>query len=211
MFGAVPETTYATIQQRLRTQVLPFIISAERLKYYPPYLAFNIYAYLQALLAAIVGAGLSAPVLNFFNGILSPEKGTAAATGKSAVQIAEIPPSLTWTAIVLAVVLIAARTYFTRADLERKWVLAESCRKEFSKLNTELVAALLSGGNVEGQVETKRTAVATIYQRHNAEGSWPYAITEPGIEPQVETRLQFMMKQLEANPNAAQPQIQQQG
>ena len=186
------------IIQQLQVQILPFIIRAERLWRRPEYLAFSVYSYLRAVLAAVVGAGISAPILNFLNSLTSaaPESSQATRAG-----IAQVPEGLTWVGLSIVVLLIGVQTYFAKREVEKRWVLAQSCRKEFRGLNTRAVQAMGSP-DVVNQLAKIRNEVSTIYGRHYIEDSWPYPASEPGIDPLVEARLRDMVKQLETNPKA---------
>jgi hypothetical protein len=194
----------SAVEQQLRSHILPFVITAERLGRFPGYFSFRIYSYLKDFLTAVAGAGILPPVLNALAKIVGGEGG-----GGSALEVAKVPPWLSWIALGVAVTLIGLRVYFSREDVEKRWVLAQSCGREFRKLNVRLVNILNTAPDLEYQIKGIRNEVATIYQRHTSEESWPYVITEPGIEELVEQRLQVMLQQLKSNQNRGFAEIDQ--
>jgi len=66
------------VERKLEQSILPYFVSAEKLRWQPFYLAYSFYIYTHDLLAALVGVGVSHPLLRVFVGGESSVGGTAA-------------------------------------------------------------------------------------------------------------------------------------
>jgi len=173
------------IAQLLEHQILPFVISAERLWRRPEYLIYTFYSYTREVLGAFAGLGLAGPVVMWAQ-LLKDGK---VADGHASTAV---PTGISLGIVALIIVL---RVVFSKRDLEKRSVLAETCRKEFQSLNTRIIASL-ARQDVGGELAKMRNEAADIYRRHSGDGSYPWAIAEPGIEPIVRQRLQYMLKQI---------------
>jgi len=176
----------------LRYSIVPFIISGERLRFWPKYLFYNAYSYLREILAALAGIGLFPPVWKFLNTIPNPAP-NAPSTPPSI-------PALTASGVAIAVALVLTRVYVSHHELDKKAVLASSCTSELRGLNVKLQFNATKGSaSFYSELQNIANSIATIIQRHVTEGSWPYTSNDmiaSGIEGEVMKRTTTLLRKL---------------
>ncbi len=179
-----PETT-SDIKRRLEL-LFPYILSSEKLIWRPFYVTYKLYTYSRDILTAVVGLGVVSPVFKLLASALSGEK----VTGESAQSLSRDLPAL-WFVVVLAAAIISAvmRVYVTTEQVEKRAVLAKSCRREFRGLSSRLYFALQTE-NPKSEIIDIQNEVTQTVRRYIGEDAWPWQGVAPGTEAAGRVRAQ---------------------
>lgn len=173
------------LTKQLQDQLVPFIVSAEKLWLRPDYLLFAVYWYLEAVIAATAGAGILPPLLRWSEFLVNPDLHSVKA------------PYLPSYAVIMAIIFVVGRIYIGRAGLEKRAVLAEVCADEFRELNTELFIAATSG-RLKSELPSAIDSALDIVKRHQRAGSWPYNPFAHNITAATERRTAEIIKSMSA-------------
>lgn len=175
------------IKQRLEL-LLPYIISSERLKWQPFYIICKVNTYSRDVLTAIVGLGVVPPVFGLISNALS---GKEFGKGEAQNIFATLAPA--WLIVVLLVVIFSAvmRVYVTTEQVEKRAVLARSCRNEFRALSSRLHFALQTNDPKSEIIQIQNEVTKTVH-RHITEESWPWLGHAPGTDAQGKVQAQSL-------------------
>lgn len=173
------------VVRKLAHEILPYVISAERLRRVPRYVAWYTFTWVRDILAFLSGTGAAGHT-----------------TWKAVAGDAPLPPTLvglpTGIAVVIAVVAAAyavLRAIVARDDGEKKAVLATSCRRDFQILGRRLRTALGKSDPMPDLVSLQ-AEIHAVVDRHMGEGSWPFQDTfADGISEDVASRTSSLVAQ----------------
>jgi hypothetical protein len=137
------------------------------------------------LAAALVGIGISPPILAVFTG----QEGQHATVSSATAAAAPIT-------IAAAVLWMLLKVIVTRQNGEKRSVLARSCRREFRGLAITLRDELAKENPMPG-LEKIQKDIAAIVQRNVAEDSWPWEGPASRIARRVQKRLDRLCTEFE--------------
>src|SRR5262249_25116868 len=180
-FIASRETTMLGQAEKWKIEqtILPFVFSAEKLKWRPLYISYNIYDYSRGLLTALVGAGLSTPAFDLYERVLNPSR-QVTSSGSAQSPLAGIPNEWMPWVVVVAVSLIIARMVIEKTNAEKRVILARSCQKEARKFHDQLQNAL-QAPDVESKIEGIGNKTTEALTRYRDEDVWPWREWAPRI------------------------------
>jgi len=178
----LPESSegHLALVRKLANEVIPWIVSAEKLSKKRLYVAHSTYVWSRDLLAAVSGFGISHPLA----GVLTGD----ASLGDS---IAAMPKWLAVITLLSALIWAVLKAYVTRDEGEKKATLAVSCSKEFMRIKLALGGILARADPYEGLMNLHAEIMA-IVDRHVAEGSWFFPngeVLAPEIAAEVRDRV----------------------
>ena len=177
------------VRRKLRGTVIPYVVSAKRLRKQPIYIAHWVHVYTNDLLAAMIGLGLANPVLRLFSG----EDASAAQVMKSFGETAWAIPT-----IVAAVLWALFKIILTRQGAEKRAVLMRSCRTEFETYQFEITETLGAGDPLDGLNEIYERIMGTV-KRHLAERAWPWPSGHaPDIDLEVDREVEALCRKYES-------------
>lgn len=184
------------VKRKLRQAILPYCVSAQKLKWQPLFLTYGFYAYVHDFLAALVGAGIAPPLIGLFGDGQGGSEGARQITAAVA-EFDNIPwyISVAFFAFLLWTIL---KVIVTRASGEKRAALAQSCRKEFRRLEARLQSELSQPNPMPALNEIEKE-VRALVDRNIAEDAWPWRGPAKGIDEQVEKELDEISRRFEQN------------
>jgi hypothetical protein len=161
------------VHQKLNA-ILPWAVSAQKLRRQPFYVGYRFYSYGRDLAAALVGIGVSFPLL--------PVLTNSSAQIPLPQAMAAFP---TWLKIVTGVAAIAwlcLRVFAAHEQWEKRATLARSCVQNFKRFEAKIVHVLNSADPLPVLVEINSDMNAVV-DRAIQEEAWPW----PGLAPGADT------------------------
>jgi hypothetical protein len=185
------------VKRKLEQAILPYMLSAERLRLRPVYLTYGVYSYIHEFLIAIVALGLAPPLLSFFT--VDSVNADSQKTVASALDALKKAPA--WLAVATVIALmcwIFLKLLINRENVAKRAVLAHSCRKEIRQLYLKLREELQKGDPMPGLLEIQKN-ITELVDRHVREESWPWDGPAENIESRLQARLDRICQQFEQN------------
>lgn len=182
------------VRQILERGILPYLISARRLKRQPFYIAYNIHVYSRDILAGLIGIGLSAPAMKLFAGALGD---TSSAKGAAEAGLTQIPSP--WVAVVIAaaVVMVSLRVYVNNSKADERAILLRKCASDMRAASINLYTILDTADPMNALIDM-RNKLAAIANSHV--GAWPWDYEPaPGIEAEVQERVRRLCETFSVN------------
>lgn len=172
------------VRQILESGILPYLISAKKLRRQPFYVAYNIHVYSRDILAGLIGVGISSPVMKLFAESLGENQ---SAKGASEAGLMHIPPP--WFAVVIAaaVVMVSLRVYVNNSKADERAILLRKCASDMRAASFNLYTILDTADPMNELIEmrNKLTAIANSHV-----GAWPWDFEPPpGIQAEVQERV----------------------
>lgn len=186
------------VKRKLGREILPYIISARRLRRRWFYITHSIFGYTTDVLVALTAIGLSSPILDFFaNG-----EPTAGHDDSARVSLAEVlssvPQWLYYPTIAIAVVWVLLRVAFVREDGQKRAVLARSCFTSLRQVEARLHKILVKEDPMADLMKLADEEIWPTVDRNIQERSWPWAGPAPDIEKEVEELLRNFCSRYES-------------
>lgn len=185
------------VRRKLEQAILPYTVSAERLRMRPVYLTYGVYSYAHELLIAVVGLGIAPPLLSLFSTDFSrpSNRGTIAnavsAWGKA-------PPWLVAITAIALIVWLLLKILINREDVAKRAVLARSCRKEMRQFTMRLRDELQKSDPMPG-LQKIQGAISDLVYHHIQEDLWPWDGPAENIDGSVRAKLERLCKQFGNN------------
>lgn len=164
------------VESKLRTELIPYFVSAEKLRWRLLYVAYEIYAYASDLLAALVGLGFASPILQAMQG--------------NKIELQGLPVM----GVVALLIWITLKIYISRNEGEKRSTLAKSCRRQFRKFSAELNRGLATPTPMPQLVKLQEE-ITSLVDRHIMEDAWPWAPLAKNIESRVEREVKALCDQ----------------
>jgi hypothetical protein len=173
------------VREILELSIIPYIISAKKLKWQPFYMAHSINSYSRDMLVGLIGVGLSTPVMVAVSKALGGPVAANAAGESAAGLLENIPPG--WKSFVIAalVISIALRVYVNQSKAEERAILAKTCSDDIRLASLNLTT-ILNKSYPDDDLLMMRNQIAAIAK--NKAWPWDYD-TAPGINNEVQKRV----------------------
>jgi len=172
------------VRRTLERDVLPYLISARRLRRQWFLLLSSVFGYTTDLVVARAAVGISSPFLSFLGGPTNTEK--AAAPSPSLGPIKEFFPHwLYLPGAALVIVWIFLRVTFNKEDGQKRAVLAKSCTQTLRQAEARLPAALSRPDPMPALTELLERTIRPTVDRNIQENSWPWTPFAPEIDQEV--------------------------
>jgi hypothetical protein len=168
------------ILRKLRVSIVPYQISAQRLRRSPVYVAHTVHSYLTDITAALLGVGVTHPIIQRIAG-----------------QPASAPfpwlPPLGFAVLAAWVVL---KVYVAQTEGARIAPLRLSCWREFLRIGRQVNAAIALPDPMP-RLEEIQAAIEAVVDRHIAEGAWPWQGPAPDVDELVAAAIERIKNSFE--------------
>jgi hypothetical protein len=176
------------IRRTLERDVLPYLVSARRLKRQWFYLLHTVFGYTSDLVVALAAIGVSSPLI----GLLNTKDAGPDATNKLpslASALSGIPPFLVYPAVIVIVAWVIIRVAFVREEGQKRAVLARSCIQNLREAQADLHRLLRVKHPLAGLTEMLEKRIRPTVDRNIQENSWPWLPFAPNVEADVRKEL----------------------
>jgi len=170
------------VKRTLVRDVLPYLVSAKRLRRQWFFLLYLIFGYATDLVVALTAIGITAPFLILLTGTDKDKPSLVTALGS-------VPSWLYYPALILVVVWIFLRVTFNREDGQKRAVLARSCAQILRQAQANLTTALSKSDPMPALTELLEKSIRPTVDRNIQENSWPWEPFAPRIEAEVQAEL----------------------
>lgn len=185
------------VKRKLEQAILPYVVSAERLKRQPVYVTYDLYNYAHELLIAIVALGVAPPLLSLFASDAGASENQNR-VGSAIDALKKAPPWLAVISIIALAIWILLKLFINRENVAKRAVLARSCRKEMRQLSLNLRDELQRENPMPG-LQGIQEAISDLVHRHIQEESWPWDGPSNNIDRPLRERLDTLCDQFEEN------------
>jgi hypothetical protein len=176
------------VKRTLERDVLPYLVSARRLRRQWFFILHLIFGYTTDMVVALATIGITTPLLIFLRSQSGAENDTQHASNFSAV-LGSLPPWLYFPAAALVVLWIVLRVTFNREDGQKRAVLAKSCTQVLRQAEATLPNSLSKSDPMPGLTELLEKKIRPTVDRSIQENSWPWTPFAPEIAAEVEKDL----------------------
>jgi hypothetical protein len=176
------------VKRTLERDVLPYLISARRLRLQWFFVLHSIFGYTTDLVVALAAIGITTPLLTFLRSPVSPQNEPAPTQSFSTV-LGSVPIFLYYPAAALVIIWIILRVTFNREDGQKRAVLAKSCTQILRQAEANLPVSLRQSDPMPGLTELLEKRIRPTVDRSIQENSWPWTPFAPAIEAEVEKEL----------------------
>jgi len=170
------------VKRTLERDVLPYLVSAKRLRRQWFFILYLIFGYATDLVVALGAIGITAPVLVLLTGTDKDKPSLATA-------LSPVPSWLYFPAFILVLVWIFLRVTFNREDGQMRAVLARSCIQVLREAEGHLPNALSKSDPMPALTELLEKTIRPTVDRNIQENSWPWTPFAPRIEAEVDAKL----------------------
>jgi len=176
------------VKRTLERDVLPYLVSARKLKRQWFYRFHTLFGYTTDLVVALAAIGVSSPL---FNLLAAKDAGADAAdkTPTLASALAGIPSFLVYPALLVIVAWVIIRVAFTREEGQKRAVLARSCIQNLREAEAELHKLLRVRRPLASLTEMLEKRIRPTVDRNIQESSWPWLPFAPNIQADVQKEL----------------------
>jgi hypothetical protein len=185
------------VKRKLEQAILPYVVSAEKLKRQPAYVTYDVYSYAHELLIAVVALGVAPPLLSLFASDAG-SSGNPSTVSSALDALKKAPPWLAVISVVALAIWLLLKLFISRENVAKRAVLARSCRKEMRQLSLNLRDELQSANPMPG-LQGIQEAISELVHRHIQEESWPWDGPSDNIDRPLRERLDRLCHQFEQN------------
>lgn len=185
------------VRRVLRRDVLPYLISAQRLKRQWFYTLHTVFGYTTDLVVALAAVGISTPLLALAGTISDTQK----EVGGGAIPgiLGGLPAWLVIPTGIGILTWILLRVTFNREDGQKRAVLAKSLLLSIRQAEANLPAILSKADPMPELTVMLEKTIRPPIDRNIQEQSWPWTPFAPDIEAEVTKRLDDLCKTYEAD------------
>jgi hypothetical protein len=184
------------VKRALQRDLLPYLVSARRLRRQWFCVAHLTYGVTTDLVVAFAAIGVTAPLLAMI-GFAAAGDGVKSQPGSLSAVVASVPRSLSVPTIVILVAWIALRVWFNREDGQRRAVLASSCARTMRQAEASLPSWLSKADPMPDLTQLLEKNVRPTVDRNIQEQSWPWTPFAPEIDVEVEKEVALLCRRYE--------------
>ena len=184
------------VKRTLERDVLPYLVSARKLKSQWFYRLHSIFGFTTDLVVALAAIGVTSPLLS----LLTTKDGGSEAPDQAsslAAALGVIPSYLVYPAVILIVAWVIIRVLFTREEGPKRAVLARSCIQNLRQAEAELHNVLRVRHPTAGLNEILEKRIRPTVDRNIQETSWPWFPFAPNIQLDVKKELSSLCSRYE--------------
>lgn len=182
------------VERKLSDELIPYFVSADRLKFWPPYWVYIAHKYLNEVFVLLIGLGFSNPVLKFLT------KGDGAGANQSfGPNVAgSLPSKLLVVGTLSLVAWGLLKFYIKTTNIETRCTLTQSSRRHFRQLHLQLMRCL-SEKDPMPKLTQIQEKVYEIVDRSIVEDAWPYDPVAPHSEDETRNRVDSLVSRFGHN------------
>ncbi|MBZ5614666.1 MAG: hypothetical protein LAO23_11705 [Acidobacteriia bacterium] len=185
-------------RRTLERDVLPYLVSARRLRRQWFFRLHALFGYTTDLVVALTAIGVTTPLLALLGVAGGREKEATQAPALTAV-LASVPNWLYFPTGVLVIAWIVLRVAFNREEGQKRAVLAKSCTQVLRQAEANLAMALGKPDPMPALNELLEKSIRPTVDRNIQENSWPWTPFAPGIEEEVSKEVSRLCASYEAD------------
>jgi hypothetical protein len=172
------------VEKKLRSQILPYLVMAEKLDEWKLIWIYTVYRYCGEFFLLVGGIGLSNPIINYLTGSSGVATDSASGTQSTIIGYLSGNP-YAWIFIFLILAWGLVKFYVNQNDLEKKYTLAKSCQLQCRKCDKDM-HDVLSQKNPIPDLDSIRTRISAVIDRNIIEDAWPFHSDDPSITKRVD-------------------------
>jgi len=185
------------VEHKVRYEIVPYLVTAERLKLWPPLRIYILYAYLGEFFILLAGFGIAGPVMNFLN-----PAGAQSSTGKNSVIDSLVHFLGSGYLLIAALSLLVAwgllKFYIRTEELEKRCNLLRSCMRQCWAMAVDLRGAVAEPNPMPRLLHIQQK-LSDLVERNIVERAWVYAPFAPNIGPDVERECEDLIGPFRGN------------
>jgi len=186
------------VRRTLRRDLLPYLISARRLRRQWFYWLHVVFGYTTDLIVGLAAIGISAPILEFFGTWSNTKKETI--HSPSLLSLLEsVPGWLIYPTGLTILLWVLLRVAFNREEGQKRAVLAKSCFLLLRQTEAKLPAILSLSNPLDELTKLLEKTIRPPVDRNIQEQAWPWTPFAPGINNEVEKKLQDLCSMYETD------------
>jgi hypothetical protein len=170
------------VKRTLERDVLPYLISARRLKKQWFYRLYMVFGYTTDLVVILASIGVTAPLLRILGLVGTSD---SVQPPNLASSLASVPPILVYPAIALILTWVVFRVAFNREEGQKRAVLARSCTQALRLAEAGRPTALGRENPMPELTEILEKRIRPTVDRNIQESAWPWFPFAPSIEADV--------------------------
>jgi hypothetical protein len=186
------------VRRTLGRDLLPYLVSARRLRRQWFYRLHVIFGYTTDLVVALTAIGISTPLLSLV-GSLSDTKKDMTQSPSLIDVLNSIPGWLIYPAGLAVVVWIVLRVTFNREEGQKRAVLAKSCFYQLRQAEASLPTILSKSDPRPEITSLLEKTIRPPVDRNIQEKAWPWTPFAPGIDAEVVVELDALCSKYEAD------------
>lgn len=190
------------VKRTLERDVLPYLVSARRLRRQWFFLLHSIFAYATDLIIALAAIGISTPFLGLLGAPLDAQGDKPPSL---TTALGTLPAWLFLPAGALIIAWVLLRVTFNREDGQKRAVLAKSCTQVLRQAEANLPSALSKADPMPALTELLEKGIRPTVDRNIQENSWPWTPFAPSIELEVRKELERLCGLYESDWAAVDP------
>lgn len=192
------------VKRKLRNDILPYLVTARRLRKQWFYLSYVVFGYTTDLLVALGAVGVGWPALS---SILVSQEGKNPGSGTVAEAMASVPAPIAYPLGILLILWVVWRVAFNREDGQKKAVLAKSCSHAMRQAEAKLPRILDDPNPMPAIIKLYEEILIPTLDLGVPEGAWPWAPFAPSVEAEVEKQLSELCQKYESQWAPVDPNI----
>jgi hypothetical protein len=179
------------VRRALQRDVLPYLVSARRLKQQWFYRLFVTFGYTTDLVAGLAALGLAVPILTLL-GDMSAAPSDAAGPSSLAGAMTKLPGWLALPAGLVVLIWMALRIAFNREDGQKRAVLARSCTNTLRQAEASLAGILSKPDPMPEITLLLEKHIRPSVDRGIQEEAWPWTPFADEIDEEIARRLESL-------------------
>ena len=186
------------VKHKLERDVLPYLVSARRLRGQWFYLLHTVFGYATDLIVALAAIGIASPLLEIirFGGAGGDDAAKAPALSDA---LASLPRALVLPGAILIVAWVAIRVVFTREEGQKRAVLARSCTNVLHGAEADLPKLLGTANPMPALTKLLETRIRPIVDQSVLEKAWPWAPFAPSVDTDVQKEVTALCARYQAD------------
>ncbi len=186
------------VRRTLRRDLLPYLISARRLRRQWFYWLHLIFGYTTDLVVALAAIGVSTPLLSLL-GSVSDISDDVAPSSSLTTALSSVPGWLVYPTAFIIIVWIVFRIAFNREEGQKRAVLTKSCFQQLRQAEANLPVILSQADPMPEISKLLEKMVRSTVDRNIQEQAWPWVPFAPGIDSEVAKELESLCSRFEAD------------
>jgi hypothetical protein len=185
------------VRRSLQRDVLPYIVTARRLRKQWFYRLHSIFGYTTDFIVALTAIGVSTPLLTLIGSVSSAGNKEAAQSPPLRDVLSSVPQWLYFPLVFIIITWIVLRVTFNREEGQKRAVLAKSCAQVLRQSEASLHAVLSKSDPMPGITELLEKKIRPTVDRNIQENAWRWVPFAPGIDDEVGKDLEALCSRYE--------------
>lgn len=196
------------VKRTLERDVLPYLVSARRLRRQWFYRLHTVFGYTTDAVVALAAIGISSPLFRLLGSVGSAADAADKPPTLASV-LASVPPALVYPTAVIIVTWVVIRVAFNREEGQKRAVLARSCTQVLRQAEASLPTALGAADPMPALNEMLEKRIRPTVDRNIQDNSWPWTPFAPSIDADVKKEVTALCSHYETDWAPVNPVLRQ--